>query len=168
MDADQNARRMALKYFEYVDPAYYELESESFILISKLIKKNLKFIILAHILFDDAFQLSDPTDWNSPMIINPFVRDFVGTLEKAAVHVHQGEIKLRVPKKIPTPYGGRLEWILPGKTKLNVHIKDKSKIRHKKRWSQVMYMYYLLGHRLMELPISTARKEVMAGSVSRN
>lgn len=27
---------------------------------------------------------------------------------------------------------------------------------------QVMYMYYLLGHRLMELPISVERKEVMA------
>jgi chitin synthase len=27
---------------------------------------------------------------------------------------------------------------------------------------QVMYMYYLLGHRLMELPISLARKEVIA------
>ncbi|KAJ8965786.1 hypothetical protein NQ317_015735 [Molorchus minor] len=30
------------------------------------------------------------------------------------------------------------------------HLKDKAKIRAKKRWSQVMYMYYLLGHRIME------------------
>ena len=43
-----------------------------------------------------------------------------------------------------------------------VHMKDKSKIRHKKRWSQCMYMYYLLGHRLMELPISVDRKEILA------
>ncbi len=28
MDADQCARRVALKYFEYVDPAYYEFESK--------------------------------------------------------------------------------------------------------------------------------------------
>ncbi|VVD01783.1 unnamed protein product [Leptidea sinapis] len=42
------------------------------------------------------------------------------------------------------------------------HLKDKMKIRHKKRWSQVMYMYYLLGHRLMDLPISVDRKEVIA------
>jgi chitin synthase len=27
---------------------------------------------------------------------------------------------------------------------------------------QVMYMYYLLGHRLMELPIPVERKEVIA------
>ena len=28
--------------------------------------------------------------------------------------------------------------------------------------SQCMYMYYLLGHRLMELPISIERKNVLA------
>ena len=54
--------------------------------------------------------------------------------------------------KIPTPYGGKLRYQFPGKTYLQVHLKDKSKIRHKKRWSQCMYMYYLLGHRLMERP----------------
>ncbi|XP_065941928.1 chitin synthase chs-2-like [Magallana gigas] len=29
-----------------------------------------------------------------------------------------------------------------------IHLKDKTKIRRKKRWSQVMYLYYLLGYRL--------------------
>lgn len=58
--------------------------------------------------------------------------------------------------------GGRLVWTLPGKTKMFAHLKDKDRIRHRKRWSQVMYMYYLLGHRLMELPISVDRKEVIA------
>lgn len=41
------------------------------------------------------------------------------------------------PMKYPAPYGGRLEWKLPGQTKLIVHLKDKNKIRHRKRWSQV-------------------------------
>lgn len=41
------------------------------------------------------------------------------------------------PIKIPTPYGGRLVWLLPGKNRLIVHMKDKNQIRHKKRWSQV-------------------------------
>ena len=41
------------------------------------------------------------------------------------------------PAKIPTPYGGQLTWTLPGGNLLYVHIKDKNKIRHKKRWSQV-------------------------------
>ena len=74
----------------------------------------------------------------------------------------QTPIRLRAPRRVPTPYGGRLVYVLPGKTKMYVHLKDKSKIRHKKRWSQCMYMYYLLGHKLMELPISVDRKEVLA------
>jgi chitin synthase len=41
------------------------------------------------------------------------------------------------PNKIPTPYGGMLTWKLPGGTNVVVHLKDKLKIRHKKRWSQV-------------------------------
>jgi len=99
---------------------------------------------------------------NSPVIVNPFVKLMIDTTEEAACHVHETQVRIRPPKKIPTPYGGRLEWILPGKTKMIAHLKDKSKIRHRKRWSQVMYMYYLLGHRLMELNIPVARKEVIA------
>ncbi|KAG8175041.1 hypothetical protein JTE90_008869 [Oedothorax gibbosus] len=77
-------------------------------------------------------------------------------------NVHQCNIKLKPPKKIPTPYGGKLVWTMPGKNKLIAHLKDKIKIRHRKRWSQVMYMYYLLGHRLMELPMEVNRKATMA------
>lgn len=51
------------------------------------------------------------------------------------------------PVKTLTPYGGRLKFILPGGNSLIVHLKDKSKIRNKKRWSQVMYMYYLLCYK---------------------
>ena len=75
-------------------------------------------------------------------------------------------MKIPPPFKTPTPYGGRLTWVLPGGNFLIAHIKDKTKIRHKKRWSQVivkrysfcfssklfcvqvMYMYYLLGYRI--------------------
>lgn len=84
------------------------------------------------------------------------------TMDEAASDVHQTTIRIRPPKKYPAPYGGRLVWTLPGKTKMIAHLKDKDRIRHRKRWSQVMYMYYLLGHRLMELPISVDRKDVMA------
>lgn len=39
----------------------------------------------------------------------------------------------------PTPYGGKIAWTLPGvrETALTAHLKDKTKIRNKKRWSQV-------------------------------
>lgn len=63
--------------------------------------------------------------------------------------VHAAAISLEDPTRMVTPYGGRLTWTLPGGTKLIVHLKDKNKIRHKKRWSQCMYMYYLLGYRLV-------------------
>ncbi|XP_034230764.1 chitin synthase chs-2 isoform X3 [Thrips palmi] len=140
MDEDQCARRVAQKYLRVVDPDYYEFET--------------------HIFFDDAFEISEVNDdWS---VCNRFVKLLVAIMDEAASHVHETNIRMRPPKKYPTPYGGRLEWILPGKTKMIAHLKDKSKIRHRKRWSQVMYMYYLLGHRLMELPISVDRKEVMA------
>lgn len=161
------------------------------------------FSFPAHIFFDDAFELCDHDENESQ--VNRFVKLLVATLDEAASDVHQTRMHVRAPTKYPTPYGGRLVWILPGKTKMIAHLKDKAKIRHRKRWSQVsgffiyinlfqrekkkmknifnnkkknatfpmlmivnfilvqvMYMYYLLGHRLMELPIPVDRKEVIA------
>lgn len=140
MDEDQSARRNAQKYLRIVDPDYYEFE--------------------VHIFFDDAFELSDDND--QEMVVNRFVKQMVRVIDTAASNVHQCNIRLKPPKKLPTPYGGRLVWQMPGKNKLIAHLKDKGKIRHRKRWSQVMYMYYLLGHKLMELPIDVSRKAVMA------
>lgn len=48
------------------------------------------------------------------------------------------------PKKTSTPYGGRLSWIMPGGTEMVFHLKDKDKIRHRKRWSQVSILIWLL------------------------
>ncbi|KAL7036514.1 hypothetical protein ACKWTF_008831 [Chironomus riparius] len=140
LDEDQCARRVAQKYLRIVDPDYYEFET--------------------HIFFDDAFEISDHSD--DDIQVNRFVKLLVTTLDEAASDVHQTQIRLRAPKKYPAPYGGRLVWTLPGKTKMIAHLKDKDRIRHRKRWSQVMYMYYLLGHRLIELPISVDRKDCIA------
>lgn len=41
------------------------------------------------------------------------------------------------PSIYQTPYGGQLTYILPGDNQLVVHLKDKLKIRNKKRWSMV-------------------------------
>lgn len=65
----------------------------------------------------------------------------IETIDEAATHVHETTIRLRPPKKYPAPYGGRLVWTLPGKTKMVAHLKDKSKIRHRKRWSQVRVVF---------------------------
>lgn len=89
----------------------------------------------AHIFFDDAFEISDDNDDEN--VVNRFVKLLVATIDEAASLVHETEIHVKPPKKNPTPYGGRLVWTLPGKTKMIAHLKDKSKIRHRKRWSQV-------------------------------
>jgi chitin synthase len=93
------------------------------------------FVSTAHIFFDDAFEISDVNDdWAQ---VNRFVKLLVSTIDEAATHVHETHIRIKPPVKYPTPYGGRLVWTLPGKTKMIAHLKDKAKIRHRKRWSQV-------------------------------
>ncbi|CAL1526679.1 unnamed protein product [Lymnaea stagnalis] len=126
LDIDQSARRNAQDYFNVQDPDYYEFEANIFV--------------------DDAMDFNDDGEW----MPNIFVKQLVAIVDEAASSIHESEITLLPPVKIPTPYGGRLVWTLPGGNLLIAHIKDKNKIRHKKRWSQqVMYMYYLLGYRLL-------------------
>ncbi|XP_052089240.1 chitin synthase chs-2-like [Mytilus californianus] len=62
--------------------------------------------------------------------------------------VYNDSLEIKDYKKEHTPYGARLTWKLPGENTLVVHLKNKRKIRHKKRWSQVMYMYYILKWKL--------------------
>jgi chitin synthase len=98
---------------------------------------------LAHIFFDNAYDPAPEVGPNATKV-NRFVRDLVNTIDVAASLVHETEVNLRAPKKLPTPYGGQLVWTLPGKTKLIVHLKDKDKIRIKKRWSQVTNYFILI------------------------
>ena len=64
-----------------------------------------------------------------------------------------------LPERYATPYGGRLVWTLPGGTQIICHLKDKAKIRHKKRWSQCMYMYYFLGYQLQDLELMDKKRK---------
>ena len=56
--------------------------------------------------------------------------------------VLESQVEMKPPVLMPTPYGGRLTWTLPGNTLFVAHLKDKSKIRHLKRWSQVCFTYF--------------------------
>ncbi|TMS33224.1 hypothetical protein L596_000987 [Steinernema carpocapsae] len=116
-------------------------------------RKNLKaetegahFVLESHIFFDDAWE-DLPECGRVP---NSYFRQLfellieLTTVDEDAVAA-EGERIL-----VTTPYGGRLVMQLPAGTLLFVHLKDKKLMRHKKRWSQVMYMYYLLGHRIMD------------------
>lgn len=68
--------------------------------------------------------------------MNQYVVMFVETMKE---NINSLGICSSSPIKYPTPYGGQLVWILPGETRLTVHLKDKNKIRHRKRWSQVQH-----------------------------
>ena len=132
MDAHQCCMRLVRNYFEIPVRGYFEFET--------------------HIYFDDAFTpiFDEHEKFTGDYKINSYVRDMIPAVEEAAAQVHETNMKIKAPKIIPTPYGGRMEWVLPGKTRLIVHLKNKDKIRHRKRWSQCMYMYYLLGFLLMD------------------
>ncbi|KMQ91842.1 chitin synthase [Lasius niger] len=144
LDRDQCAMRVTQKYYKVQIKDYYELET--------------------HIFFDDAFCCMHGCiglcnhDENETQV-NQYVITLVETVQS---NVENLRMPYTPPIKYPTPYGGRLVWTLPAKTQLIVHLKDKNKIRHRKRWSQVMYMYYLLGYRLVGLSIDMDRKEIIA------
>lgn len=132
-----------------------------------------------HIFFDDAME---PNDEGNEFQVNQFVRLLVAQVEEAGENEHSTRLqdaekrllksakigmkwygrrgmKVPPPAKYATPYGGRLVWNLPGQTKIICHLKDKNKIRHKKRWSQCMYMYYFLGHQLADKPDLTSEQK---------
>ncbi|XP_064173373.1 chitin synthase chs-2-like [Anguilla rostrata] len=105
-----------------------------------------------HFFFDDAFEDVEGSEHRR-------VNDYVEMLVEAIKEVYMifsnedrsifSEHKLLSGQKImQTPYGGRLRYTLPHGNILNVHLKDKQLIRHKKRWSQIMYLYYLLGWKM--------------------
>ena len=99
---------------------------------------KLNLYLLAHLLVDDAFAYGAKyRDNENDLNINQYVQTLIQVLDEAAQNVHQRFIRIRPPKIFLTPYGGRLEWRLPGGTKLIAHLKDKARIRHRKRWSQV-------------------------------
>ena len=69
-------------------------------------------------------------------------------------------------EKKKTPYGMCLKYILNDGTEFcmpfSIHFKDKLKVKPKKRWSQVMYMNYIIEHRIKKderLQAPTIQKE---------
>ena len=126
MDEDYCARQLARSILKVEDPDNYEWET--------------------HIFFDDAFE---PDDSGKHREVNQFVKLLCQQVDEQGKKWYGARrMKVPPPVKYPTPYGGRLIWTLPGATKIICHLKDKDKIRHKKRWSQCMYMYYFLGYQL--------------------
>uniref|UniRef100_A0A8C4ESJ2 chitin synthase n=1 Tax=Dicentrarchus labrax TaxID=13489 RepID=A0A8C4ESJ2_DICLA len=93
-----------------------------------------------HIFVDDAFMTEKGTE---KRLVNSYVDDLVKVvIEVYRVFTNKEPDDVSI---IDTPYGGRLMFVLPEGNMLYFHLKDKNLIRNKKRWSQIMYLYYLLG-----------------------
>lgn len=89
----------------------------------------------SHIFFDGAINGTQ---------IQEFGLQLLSLLEET-LHV-----KLRECTREKAPYGYRLTWYLGilGEMPFTVHFKDKALVKPKKRWSQVMYMNYVLNYRI--------------------
>ncbi|XP_065139450.1 chitin synthase chs-2-like [Paramisgurnus dabryanus] len=105
-----------------------------------------------HIYFDDAFK---DIDNGRQRHVNEYAEILVEVMKEVyTIFCSENPSIFKQPPPLPsqriisTPYGGRLEYTLPKGNLMMVHLKDKTKIRHKKRWSQIMYLYYILGWRL--------------------
>ncbi|KAJ1155265.1 hypothetical protein NDU88_007999 [Pleurodeles waltl] len=116
-----------------------------------------KFDFEAHIYFDDAFLKE--TEELKERRVNSYVECLATAIEEVhRVFTYNKETQLASnldsdastlrTRFTVTPYGGQLQYTLPNGNFLYVHLKDKDRIRHKKRWSQIMYLYYLLGWKL--------------------
>ncbi|XP_067447606.1 chitin synthase 1 [Thunnus thynnus] len=93
-----------------------------------------------HIFVDDAFMTEKET---GKRLVNSYVDDLINVvIEVYRVFTNKEPDDVSI---IDTPYGGRLMFVMPEGNMLYVHLKDKGLIRNKKRWSQIMYLYYLLG-----------------------
>ncbi|XP_075965873.1 chitin synthase 1 [Anarhichas minor] len=93
-----------------------------------------------HIYVDDAYMTEKDT---GKRLVNSYVTDLIHVvIEVYRVFTNKEPDDVSI---FETPYGGRLMFVMPEGNMLYIHLKDKALIRNKKRWSQIMYMYYLLG-----------------------
>ena len=88
----------------------------------------------AHIFLDNGTQDLHFTDFASQLV--SLLESKIGVTTKQA-HTYV------------TPYGVQLNWILSDGMPFFLHLKDSAKVKPKKRWSQVMYMSYVLNFRVL-------------------
>ena len=94
----------------------------------------------SHIFFDNACNGKQLSQWALQLL--GLLKDTLGITEINKF-------------KIITPYGMQLRYTLERGIRLYIHLKDNSKVKNKKRWSQVMYMKFV-KHRIKECDIDKA------------
>ena len=142
IDDDYYARKKALQLLPAEDikkKEFKELENNK--------KDHVDFFDWeTHIFFDDC--MAKPVKGKKDNV-NGYVKDLIGAVDDYGKQWY-GKKGMAIPEltKYVTPYGGekslkiheiyvfssgRLVWNLPGGTSITCHLKDKKKIRHKKR-----------------------------------
>ena len=97
-------------------------------------KSKRKYKFESHIFFDNACTRDHLNQW---------VVQLLGLLSSTI------KLEPNGAKKMVTPYGMQLEYTIANdetvrKVPFTIHLKDNLKVKNKKRWSQVMYMNYVL------------------------
>ena len=87
----------------------------------------------SHIFFDGANQGRD---------LNMYAMRLISLLKECF------DVGLEDGMKRYTPYGIQLAWTVSEQLRFVIHCKNGKKVKNKKRWSQVMYMYYTLFFRV--------------------
>ncbi|KAK3599019.1 hypothetical protein CHS0354_012497 [Potamilus streckersoni] len=118
-----------------------------------------------HVFFDDAFETpqdqkrKERQDQNETgqdqkedeqRQDNKGKEDVLNTYVKTFIEVMLNRTGTLPKYKYQTKYGGLLKWKLSKESVMCVHLKNKNLIRCKKRWSQVMYMYYFLANNVLD------------------
>ena len=89
------------------------------------------------------------SEWQT---LNKWVYSF-GTILAELLHQRRLGKCVEEAKTVLTPYGGRLEYNIEG-IKFHVHLKNAERVQKGKRWSMVMYLYYLIGYKIDACKVS--------------
>lgn len=131
---------------------------------SKTHKSEICYKLEFNTYFDKCFERDEK---DSRIIrVNSFVDQLAEIIDQVGDYIRfdpKEKDVIKKPKICETPYGIRLEYELPvpiglmskderttltlEPNKFYVHLKDSNKVQNGKRWSQNMYMYYILSHR---------------------
>ena len=89
-------------------------------------KDDVEYKFEMHLIFDNAFEKGT---------YNKYVLSLIQLLNMKDINIED---------RFQTPYGEMLTWKLEDKTMIKCHLKDKAKIKIKKRWSQILYFFNIL------------------------
>ncbi len=131
----------------------------------KSLRKQERFNLEINIFFDNVFEGHNsrenpqknlpswlPKEFSEWQTLNKWVYSF-GTILAELLHQRRLGQCVEDAKTVLTPYGGRLEYNIQG-IDFHVHLKNAERVQRGKRWSMVMYLYYLIGYKIDACGIS--------------